>query len=170
MCKNELLEALSGAEAPFLVMSVGVPGSGKSTVLSELSDKIGVVRINPDQIRRELTGSEDDQSRNPEVWNEVFRRAKEYLGRGESVIIDATHAEIRIGVPSRSELVEMYRGFGAKTVLAIYFKVRLETAKKRNQGRTRVVPDHVIERMYMALEEKLVSVGEGFDQIIEVNE
>jgi len=166
MHKDKLPEVISSAEKPFVAMSIGVPGSGKSTVLSELSETAGVTRINPDQIREELTGSEIDQSMNKEVWKETYRRVQESLGRGESVIVDATHAEAF----RRPETVKMYRDMGAKSVLAFNFTVGLETAKERNRGRTRVVPDHAIEKMHQSLTENPASTDEGFDEVIEVDE
>jgi len=166
MHKDGLPQALSSVETPFVAMSVGIPGSGKSTVLAELSDRTGVIRINPDQIREELTGSEIDQSKNKEVWEETYRRVQGSLVRGESVIVDATHAEAF----RRPETVKMYRDMGAKSVLALNFTVGLGTAKERNRGRTRVVPDYAIEKMHQSLAKNPASTDEGFDAVIEIDE
>lgn len=166
MHKDKLPEVISGLEKPFVAMGIGAPGAGKSTVLSELSETTGVVCINPDQIREELTGSEADQSKNQEVWGETYRRVQDSLARGESVIVDATHAEAF----RRPATIKMYRKMGAKTVLAVNFNVGLETAKKRNRGRSRVVPDYVIEKMHQSLAETPASTEEGFDEIIEIDE
>lgn len=166
MHKEELPEKILSFEAPFVAMSIGVPGSGKSTVLSELSETTGVMCINPDQIRKEMTGSESDQSKNKEVWNETYRRAGEFLARGESVIIDATHAEAF----RRPQDIQRYRDFGAKSLIAIQFNTSLEEAKRRNVGRERAVPDYILDRMHQSITEKPASLDEGFDKIIEVDE
>ena len=50
-----------------LYMMVGVPGSGKSFIAKGLNCPI----VSSDAIRKELYGSEDDQSHNGEVFNEV---------------------------------------------------------------------------------------------------
>lgn len=159
-------DLLPGVEAPIAIMGVGIPGSGKSTILSRLSEETGVTRICPDDIRAEMTGSEMNQTVNREAWTEASRRAEELLGLGKSVIIDATHAEAW----RRPEQIAMYRGYGAKSVVALYFQIVLEIAKERNVARGREggrrVPDHAIERMYRAIKKAPPSIDEGFDQVI----
>ena len=166
MNKDKIPEAISGLEKPFAVMSVGVPGSGKSTVLSELSEKTGIARVSPDQIRKELTGSETDQTKNKEVWDETYRIVGEHLKNGESVIIDATYTEHK----RRIEAIELLKNLGAKAVVASLFNVDLDTAKKRNQSRERLVPVYAIERLYSQLEKNPVSADDGFDLIINVDD
>lgn len=70
-----------------LYISVGISGSGKSTYLN----KLNVPVVCPDDIRKELTGDISDQSQNPKVWFEAYRRLKEYIARDEDVAFSATN-------------------------------------------------------------------------------
>ena len=56
-------------------MMVGVAGSGKSFIARDLGCPI----VSSDAIRAELFGSEEDQSHNGEVFNELHKRIKNYL-------------------------------------------------------------------------------------------
>lgn len=149
---------------PYVVMGVGISGSGKTTVLSEVAEHLDITRISPDEIREELTGDEASQSVNAEAWNEAYRRVQASLELGRSAIVDATHAEAF----RRPDTVEMYRSFGATAVVAAVFDTPLEVAKERNAGRERVVPEYALERMHAALTREPVSKKEGFDEVIVV--
>ena len=68
-------------------MMVGIAGSGKSYIANEIGCKI----VSSDAIRKELYGSEEDQSHNDRVFNEVHKRIKNSIKNGEDVIYDATN-------------------------------------------------------------------------------
>ena len=75
---------------PKFIIPVGISGSGKSRWISSLENQ-GFEVISPDEIRRELTGSISDQSRNKDVFPLAFERSVEALNAGKSVIFDATN-------------------------------------------------------------------------------
>ena len=158
----DLEQHLQTLSAPYVVMAVGLPGSGKTTELEAVAERLRVARISPDEIRQELTGSETDQTRNNEVWAETHRRVELRMKLSESAIVDATYAR---GEQRRAD-ARLYRSFGATAVVAAVFDMSLELAKQRNADRKRVVPDHVLERMARSLAEVPVSIADGFDEII----
>lgn len=161
---TSLEEQLQALPQPYVVMGVGVPGSGKTTVLKEVAQHLNLVRISPDEIREELTGSAIDQSVNAEAWQEAYRRVELAIALGHSAIVDATHAEAW----RRPTTIAQYRSYGAKAIVAAVFSTPLEVAKTRNAARDRIVPDYALERMHAALEQEPVTVAEGFDQVITV--
>lgn len=161
---NTLEQQLQTLPEPYVVMGVGIPGSGKTTVLCEVAEHLDITRISPDEIRKELTGSEASQSVNREAWDEAYKRMQTTLELGHSAIIDATHAEAF----RRPQTVDMYRSFGAAAVVAVIFDTPLEIAKERNLGRERVVPEYALDKMHAALTREPVSVDEGFNEVIVV--
>lgn len=163
---NELISRLQELPQPYVAMGIGIPGSGKTTALKTAANQLGIVRVCPDDIREELTGSAAEQSVNAEAWSEAHNRARIALGSGRSAVIDATNAEAW----RRPGEVEMYRSYGAATVVAVVFDTPLEVSKQRNSQRERVVSEAVLDRVHEALEQEPVSLEEGFDDIIVVRE
>lgn len=156
----QLEQRLRTTPAPYVAMAVGIPGSGKTTVLKKLAAKLEVVYVSPDEIREEVTGSQHDQSANAQVWNIAYGHVKAALQAGMSVIIDATHAL------HRSSAAKQYRSFGAASVIAITFTVPLAVAKQRNAARDRMVDEAVLDKMHARLESKPLRLEEGFDVIL----
>lgn len=79
---------------PTLVAVCGLPGVGKSTVSSYVTEVVDGVRLRSDAVRNELFEeppyTEDSRNR---VYDELFDRASELLADGESVVVDATFRE-----------------------------------------------------------------------------
>ena len=91
------------AGAVTLVLTGGLPGTGKSALAAAAADRLGYVVLNSDRVRKELAGLLP-QSGAPvpygtgiytPAWTqrcyaELLRRARALLARGESVIADAS--------------------------------------------------------------------------------
>lgn len=144
---------------PSAVMMVGVPGSGKSFVAEWLSQATNYPILSSDATRAELTGNENDLTRDKEVWSLLYSRAQELLGSGQSVIIDATHNTLK----QRLRDTAYYRSVGAVSVVAVHVLTQIEVAHARNTQRTRVVPGHVIQTMHERLTISPPCVNDGFD-------
>lgn len=74
-----------------LYMYVGLPGSGKSTHAALLAEELHCDVISSDAIRKEWYGDENVQGNAAKIFEEVHKRCKERLARGENVIMDATN-------------------------------------------------------------------------------
>ena len=157
----QLEQQLATLPEPYIVMGVGIPGSGKSTAFETIAQHLEIARICPDDIREEMTGSAADQSVNAEAWAEAYRRAEIVLRLGKSAVIAGTHTESW----RRPQNVQQYRKFGAMAIVAAVFDTPLEIAKQRNTARSRVVPDFALDKMYTTLQKEPVSHKEGFDAI-----
>ena len=81
---------------PTFIMMVGLPGSGKSTVATELAE-IGNAKIfSSDEYRAKLLGDENDQSNNQLVFDKLYEEMLDcILKSGHNVIFDATNITIK---------------------------------------------------------------------------
>lgn len=147
-------------------IGIGIPGSGKTTVLKQAALNRGITYISKDDIREELLGNAEDQSQNRRVWHESLLRTNEALALGNDVIIDATNVEAW----KRQELIKELRSSGASRIVGLYFNTKLSVARERNQKRVRVVPDDVLSWMQQKLDEAPPSLEEGFDDILKGEE
>ena len=159
------MQKLSERDKPQFIMTIGIPGSGKSTWIGSQTEDENTIVVSPDSIREELTGSVSDQTQNNKVWWVAKQRVIEGLNNGKNVILDATNVD---GKSRRRFLQGLPSGIGLK---AKVFNVDPEEAKRRikeqidkGENRSNVPPD-VIDRMQAKFEnttpEKLQE--EGFE-------
>ncbi|NMO57276.1 AAA family ATPase [Actinoplanes sp. TBRC 11911] len=86
-----------------LVLVGGGPGTGKTTLAGALADRLGAVVLSSDRIRKELAGLAPEMSASAayrhgiyttewtdRTYRELLHRAERLLGRGETVILDAS--------------------------------------------------------------------------------
>ena len=115
------------ANAVTLVLVGGAPGTGKSTLAARLADRLGLVLIGSDRVRKELAGLDPAAPAGstyetgiyaPETtrrtYAEMLHRATVLLGLGESVVLDASWMSAQQRAAARavagrtfSELVEL---------------------------------------------------------------
>jgi aminoglycoside phosphotransferase family enzyme/predicted kinase len=101
-----------------LLLVGGLPGTGKSTLAGELADRLGLVLLSSDRVRKEQAGLPPEtpapapyehglysRARTAAVYRELLARARAALARGESVVLDAswTRAEHRAAARSLAE-------------------------------------------------------------------
>ncbi|MES2931495.1 MAG: AAA family ATPase [Patescibacteria group bacterium] len=149
-----------------LVIGIGIPGSGKTTFLTQYAKSHGYAYISPDDIREELTGDRLHQARNAEVWQLAEARMRDRFQEGESVVFDATFVR---GYERRS-FIEAARAYGAECIEGYYFDVPLEIAQKRNIGRENPVRHHALARMDRLIREDPPRASEGLNSVFVVNE
>jgi predicted kinase len=143
------------------IITIGIPGSGKTTAVAPLVEKYGLTRISRDEIRQEWFGNPILQEDKEGVILEAERRAKAALAEGHSVIKDSTFTERS----KRIEAISSLREGGADRIIGIVFNTPLETAEERNSPREFPVDDRVIEIMYGQLQSEPPQLDEGFDAI-----
>lgn len=103
-----------------VLISVGLPGSWKSPVTEEIARMKGFQILRSDMIRLEVLKGEDvfdnriasDPNRRRRVYEEMFRRAKEFLKTSkEGLILDATFVTQELRAEAASIAKEAHRPF-----------------------------------------------------------
>jgi predicted kinase len=141
-----------------LVITVGLPGSGKSTYLARL----GVNAISSDEIRRLIADDGLDQTMNARVFSVIRYLVRQRIAAGRPVTyVDATH----LTKWERKPYVILARRHGCR-LEALFFDVPVEVCIARNQARGRVVPEEAIRKM--ALQMIPPSREEGFAEITRI--
>ena len=93
-----------GIAHPVLIVTMGMPATGKTTLAHALATRLGLVHLSSDRMRKELagialtaqhTGAFNAGIYRPEMTRRTYtalhRRAGRWLRRGQSVVLDATY-------------------------------------------------------------------------------
>lgn len=130
---------------PFqIIMLVGAPGSGKTSYRTKLYPHVPVICMDDERLR--LCGNELDMTKNVEVFNNCFGRLCAAMRARQSIVWDATNIDRKY----RRKLLDVVRKAGA-LIEMVYFDIPLEVLQARNAGRSKVVPDFVVEGFYKRL-------------------
>lgn len=138
-----------------LLMLVGIPGCGKSTFAKNHPEYIW---HSSDEIREELGLANENRQDNAKCFEVLENRVKKDLENGRSCIYDATNLSRK----KRMTFLPWIKKTGCK-VIAIVFPVDIQICKERNANRSRVVPEHAIDRMITSFD--VPTCSEGFDEI-----
>lgn len=129
-----------------LILLVGIPGSGKSTVALRLLEK-GFVCLNADTIRHELYGDAGEQGDKERVFEVFFERLDKELAGGRDIVIDNTNINSR----HRQPIIERARTAGYGDIQLWIIDTPLDVCLERNRARSRNVPDDIVENYHKAL-------------------
>ena len=148
-----------------LIMTVGVPGSGKSTwIRNNKTDEM--LWVSRDKIRFDKLKEDDDYfAYEDEVFEQFLEEIIWGLEMGKTVFADATH----LNKKARAKVLNKVAKF-ADEIECVWIDTELDTAIERNEqreGRARV-PRGVIRRMYFSMEEP--QLEEGFNKIAIIRE
>jgi predicted kinase len=148
-----------------LALTIGLPGSGKSTLYKNLAlshERFPIVR--PDSIREQF-GVSFEERIEEYVWSIARAFVDGYFTLGKSVYLDATNL-----MPAwRSTWIDIAKQYDV-AVLAIYFSLPFTQIKEQNARRQApwVVPEPILLEMKNQLTPP--SYEEGFHEIVTVKD
>jgi predicted kinase len=135
-----------------VVLTVGVPGSRKSTLATALMAQTPFVRINSDSIRKEVTGSEADHTKEGVVWGKFQHQYEKALRTGKAILIDNMNHTRQ----SRRPLIKAAQEAGYHVKL-VFMRTPLDLCIAGNRARAekevdKGITDYRIMRCHMQLE------------------
>lgn len=126
-----------------LIMLVGLPCSGKSTISKKLEEEYNATIFSSDELRIEMFGDVNDQEHNQELFVELHKRIKDCLNSGKSAIYDACNINYKRRMAFLSELKNT-----PCEKICVLMATPYNVCVRRNKVRDRQVPVSVISRMY----------------------
>jgi predicted kinase len=154
-----------------VIMTVGVPGCGKSTFAKEWlsEDPASRSRVNRDDIRamvadKKQWGLPDFEKQTTSIQNAILW---EHLKSGKDVIIDNTHTQPKY-FAAVSELLQNFANQFNKTLMLSVkkFDVDYDECLRRNAAREARVPDEVISKMHDTIKKNITSIMSYSNKII----
>ncbi len=149
--------ASRSSEAPkgYVVLAIGMPGSGKTTWFR----RRGVTPLSSDLLRNILFDDVEEQRYQGLVFSTLrsLLRAR-LIARMPWNYVDATN----LSVHERRQWIKMAKSFGYE-VQAVFFDVPLEVCLDRNRQRDRAVSEDVMRKMAEKLKPPVFE--EGFAKI-----
>ncbi len=143
MSAEQIAAAFHGADpAPMIVLLVGVPASGKSSLVKSF-EQLGWTRLSKDRIRLQLYGDEAARRDEALVERLFVEELLAALLAGANIIVDTTN----VFCEHRQAVLSLAREHNYKRRYLIHFALPLHLCLKRNALRPRVVNPEVI-RMF----------------------
>lgn len=164
----ETVESAASVAIIPLILLIGLPGSGKSSLARQLQQtQPGCRIISTDQIRADLFGDESIQGSWPVIWRQVQQQVQQAVaqiqtGEATLAIYDATNTRRR----NRRQVIALARAAGFTQIWAVWLNLPLELCLSRNQQRSRQVPEPVIQRMARQLWSGPPCLREGIDRLL----
>lgn len=146
-----------------LILTIGLPGSGKSTLIQKLDLPSTFIIITPDQIRFNQFSVTFDERIEPQIWMIVRALMEGHFKLGRSVYLDSTN----LANHRRKEWIDLASRY-KQSVLGIFMDIPFDRVIAQNKQRPPewTVPEEVIAEMSRLLQPPLLR--EGFDQIVSI--
>jgi len=148
-------ERSPNAPKGFVVLAIGMPGSGKTTWFG----RRGITPLSSDLLRNILFDDVEEQRYQGLVFSTLrsLLRAR-LIAHMPANYVDATNLSIH----ERRQWIKMAKSFGYE-VQAVFFDVPLEVCLERNRNRDRSVSEDVMRKMAEKLKPPVFE--EGFEKI-----
>lgn len=123
---------------PLLIITMGLPGSGKSFFGRQLSEQYDLPRISEDVIRFELFEKPQFNDDEADIIERIFNYAlSQVIITGQTVICEGNYLKTK----QRKTVADIAKKHGYRT-LTVWLQTDLETSMKRAASRDRRNPDN----------------------------
>lgn len=151
-----------------LIIMVGLPGSGKSTIAKELNIDNNYTILSSDAYRAKILGDENDQSNGAKVFDILYSDMKSLLLADCNVIFDATNTSMKARRRIFAELDSIKKELEELnleiTTIAYVVPTPISECIKRDSRRNRTVGVDVIKKFYYSFQ--MPQKFEGFDEVV----
>lgn len=139
-----------------VLMTIGLPGIGKSTYVNQLLAGRPHTWLNADSIRKELTGDEGNISRDHQVWPIFHDRFEKALAspapESQVIVLDNTNLKQSARQPCLNAIRAAMQQGQQVLLKVVEFPMDVNLALARQKQRARQVPPEVIRRMAATFE------------------
>ena len=140
-------------------VSVGLPGSGKTTYLRKYAQNNNALYLSADDMREAIYGDSSKQANPGYIWGLVHQAAQDHLASDGDVVIDGTFVK-------REDRKSLFKALSnSEFIEVLWFLTPFEVCLQWNQQRNRVVPVKAMLRMREQLIKSPPRSGEGFDSL-----
>lgn len=146
-------------------LSIGIPGSGKSTFARILASETDGLIISTDAIRCQLYGDETIQGNWLEIETEIFQQIELAIAGHQSIIYDATN----VSQTWRMDFLAKAARWGNIRWIGWLLQTPIEICLERNRQRERHVPQSIVERMNESLQSSPPDRTEGMVEVYPVS-
>lgn len=136
---------ISDNNKQYVFIMIGISASGKSTKAKELAKEYDAVLFSSDEYRVKLFNDVNEQSKNNELFETIFKDIKESIDQGNNIVFDATN----LGAKRRIHFINHVcnkKKHKNLCVVEYVFPITYELACKRNSERDRRVPEEIIRK------------------------
>jgi predicted kinase len=157
---------------PCLILLIGLPGSGKSSLAARLQQACpDRPIISTDTIRAELFGNAAAQGSWSLIQPEVLRQLRQAAtairtASPSAVCCGAIYDATNVRRCYRRAAIATARAAGFQQIIGIWLDPPLPLCLQRNRQRDRQVPEAVIRKMHRQLRGAPPHLSDGFDQLV----
>jgi len=154
------------SDRPILIVIFGLPGTGKTTFATALSNQLGIKHFNTDIIRS-LSGKSQqyDKENKALIYDEILKLTSLEFEKGKSVIVDATFYKQKLRKRFKVLAQEYDTSVKWIEICAGEEVVKKRVSKKRRYSEADFAVYQMIKSQFEPMEEKYIQLFSGQEEM-----